>query len=268
MGDGGVRALAARLQAARTLTEHRRAADILCASLDTSHFCRQLHARVAEGTDDGWTHMLKAVVIGLADREDQRRRSRAELVLPLQKLIEKAAGRRVHFPVGVVKKIISNTLDDELISDRFSHAAAIYWSILSSLCSCGDYFRRMGRDDAASLIGRLTSHSWNVLAPEPNNGDGPDPSREPGAAELRQTVFAAIRLLCAVLTYYPFALPETVLCETIEKFKGVVRMGNTELRSAMPQLWMSVNVMLRRQVIPLVCCPGTSGPQTHRNPPS
>eukprot|EP00966_Prymnesium_polylepis_P295405 6821645-Prymnesium_polylepis.1 len=78
-----VRHLAAKLRDARTLTEHKRATETLLGMFDTPRFCKALNERGAESSD-GWSTMLKSVVIGLAN--DERRAERAEHVRALKEL--------------------------------------------------------------------------------------------------------------------------------------------------------------------------------------
>ena len=265
MGDEEVRRIAQKLREARTLTDHKNASNLLKSMLDQAKFCRALDERVAEGSD-GWSSMLKSVVIGLS--ADPRRGERAEHVAPLKELIERASKSGARLECRVVERLVTSTLDEEVLTQRPPQVAALYWSVLSTLCSCADYFRLMGRSDAAALGGRLVECCWSALLSSPSDGgdDDQDDPMDDGATaasgsggtpgttatgvDPRQAVSGAVRLLCGVLSHFPFALPEAALRTTIENFVRLPEVASDELRPRLPEVWMSMNAMLRQQVPP------------------
>lgn len=258
MTEVSVHSLAARLRNARTLTEHKQASSVLGGLLDTPLFCRKLTRLTEEG--NGWSIMLKSVVIGLC--KDKPRGERFEHVEPLHKLIAQAAKWEQKFDPQVVQKFIASALDEHLSSCRPSPVAALYWSMMNILCSSTEYFQLMGRLDAAKLAGRILSYCWNVLSPSPHTSEANEETEgangRTGSAEQRRPIFA-VWLLCAVLTHFPFALPKDSLRDSIDSFIPLASNGRDELRALTPQLWMAINVLLRRQATQastlLICRP-------------
>jgi len=235
--------LAKALGEARTLKGHKQEGEKLRELLDKPNFCNELGKVGRDGTS-GWSSMLDAALKGL---NDERRANLLEHVEPLRKLIDTASKWEVQFECQMVVTFIEGAVE-RVLSSPFSAVSGLYWSMLNSLCGNDTYFRLMGYEKASTLAATLISCSWDALLPGSRNGAPSDPAgARLGAAESQQQAVFAARLLCAVMLNFHFTLPIEALLATIKKFVELLGAEGNDAR--LPQLWMAINTMLRRQAM-------------------
>ncbi|KAL1503194.1 hypothetical protein AB1Y20_011251 [Prymnesium parvum] len=235
--------LAKALGEARTLKGHKQEGEKLRELLDKPNFCNELGKVGRDGTS-GWSSMLDAALKGL---NDERRANLLEHVEPLRKLIDTASKWEVQFECQMVVTFIESAVE-RVLSSPFSAVSGLYWSMLNSLCGNDTYFRLMGYEKASTLAATLISCTWDALLPGSRNGAPSDPAgARLGAAESQQQAVFAARLLCAVMSNFHFTLPTEALLATIKKFVELLGAEGKDAR--LPQLWMAINTMLRRQAM-------------------
>ncbi|KAL1528870.1 hypothetical protein AB1Y20_010193 [Prymnesium parvum] len=235
--------LAKALGEARMLKGHKQEGEKLRELLDKPNFCNELGKIGRDGTS-GWSSMLEAALKGL---NDERRANLLEHVEPLRKLIDTASKWEVQFECQMVVTFIEGAVE-RVLSSPFSAVSGLCWSMLNSLCGNDTYFRLMGYEKASTLAATLISCSWDALLPGSRNGAPSDPAgARLGAAESQQQAVFAARLLCAVMLNFHFTLPIEALLATIKKFVELLGAEGNDAR--LPQLWMAINTMLRRQAM-------------------
>ena len=132
--------LSSRLLSASKITEVRNIATEIQRRLDTSAFRTALNGTSEDGDSNGWSIMLKSLMVKLAG---DRKTSHDELINALTRLVEEAdkagglfEGRTVHLVVGHILE----TLQVEHGNSK------LYWSVLGTLASEAEYFRAIGRE--------------------------------------------------------------------------------------------------------------------------
>lgn len=170
-----VRRIVAQMKNAPNQTAHIGTSESLKSMLRDKPAFRKALGRCNSDGENGWSMMLKSVIIGLA--QDEKRGEKQEIVGALQTLVDKADECGACFDVPIVKKLISMILDEDMLTklrwNKEEKAAkeekkaveerrvrGLYWSTVTSLCSCPDYFRR---PEAKQLVGRLVAVCWKAL---------------------------------------------------------------------------------------------------------
>ena len=169
-----VQKLSNRLLNASKVTDEKNIASELQQRLSTPAFCAALGRATADGGSNGWSTMLKAVVVKLTG---ERKSSHGELVNALSRLVEEADKAGALFEGKAVFDVVGHILDS--LFDESSEK--LYWSVLSALASQAEYFRAVGREAAQQRCKQLAQFAWDTLLPEEGGGGSSSGGRSGGA---------------------------------------------------------------------------------------
>ena len=112
-----------------------------------------------EWVSNGWSMMLKAVIVKL---EDQSRSSHSDFVIALSMLVEEADKAGALFEGTIADSVVGHILDN-LFDESSAQSAQRWFSILAKLASKAEYFRAVGREAAQARCKQLCDFSWETL---------------------------------------------------------------------------------------------------------
>ena len=263
--------LSSRLLSASKINDEKSIATEFQQRLGTSAFRQALNISSEDGGINGWSTMLKALVLKLMG---DRKGSHAELINALSRLVEEADRAGALFSGHTVHQVVGHILEKPLDESN----SKLYWSVLGTLASQAEYSRAVGREAAQKRCKELTEFAWATLLPSDSDGGGG------GSGGRGQTMRAsAARLLTRLLLNFPYALPEESLSALLHKLTVLARhctpqpspsssaaaagssgagedelamddaddadasMVVHELRPLLHKLWAAANAVLRRQ---------------------
>ena len=206
--SGEAQRLTNRLLNSSRVTDERAIASELQHRLGTANF-RAALSESCEGGSNGWSTMLKAVVVKLMS---ERKSSQADFVGALSRLIEEADKSGVLFEGRTAHDVIGHILDTQVITSSPPALAKLYWSVLSNLAAQAEYFRAVGREAAQARCSELADYAWATLLPEVSAARGGNGSGGgDGGNAYKAMPASAARLLTRLLLHFPYSLPDESL---------------------------------------------------------